>query len=154
MTKRFGIFIMIVGLGAIAGCAQSQDDTKKPPAQTSTLPFARAAVEVGEISLGEMEAYQANVEGMTASKRSQLWQRLAQLHGGVHAAESSPPLAAVDEGDEAGCTIRACSHAEDDSVTVQWCCAFGEDKTFFMNDCTSLAGGCGGGEDGGGDQSN
>jgi hypothetical protein len=153
MTKRFGIVIMIVGLSAIAGCAQNEGDTTKPPAQGSTLQFARAAVEVGEISLGEMEAYQANVIGMNTSERSKLWQRLEQLHGGVHAAASGSPPAGVDEGDDAICSSVACSHSGK-SKTKLWCCAFNENATFYNLGCASRVDGCGGEEEGGGDQSN
>lgn len=136
MMKNFGLAIIVLGLSGIIGCAQTPDGgTSVGPAPDSMETFAQAAVEVGEIGVAEMPGYAASVALMPPSGRAELWQSLKILHDGLH--QDGPAnlqdtvceAQAVVEG--GGCSNARCSHSASCGL-AQWCCAFGEDATFYQ----------------------
>jgi hypothetical protein len=124
---------IVLGLSGVWSCAEdpSNRDTKAPE---STETFARAAVEVGTINLAGMAEFEASVQRMNRDQQTRLWLSLKELHDGVHPSDST-----VSFGDEGGsgaggsCDILRCSHTNVTCGSAMWCCAFGEDKTFYLS---------------------
>jgi hypothetical protein len=100
----------------------------------STETFARAAVEVGTIDLAHMVEFEASVERMNRNEQTRLWQSLRELHDVVHPSEIG--VSFEEEGGGGGCDMLACSHSQGKCGQSMWCCAFGENATFYLeSDC-------------------
>jgi hypothetical protein len=132
MLRTLGLVTILLGLSAVLGCIGDPGKTKVAPIPESTETFARAAVEVGTIDVAHMADYEASVQRMSRDQQTRLWLSLKELHDGAHPSET--PVVFDDEGGSGaggGCDILKCSHSSGRCGSSMWCCAFGEDKTFY-----------------------
>ena len=130
MWRTPGLVFIALGLSGVLGCAEDpgKSDTKVAIIPESTETFARAAVEVRAIGLADMVEFEASVERMNSDEQTQLWLSLKELHDLVHPLETAVRL---DEGEETGCDILKCSHTVGKCGRSMWCCAFGENATYY-----------------------
>ena len=137
MSRTLSLVSILLGLSVVLGCTEDpgKRDTKVAVIPESTETFARAAVEVGTIDYAHMAEYAASVQGMNRDQQTRLWLSLKELHdGGAHPSET--PVVYGDEGGSGAggsCDILKCSHSAVKCGTSMWCCAFGEDKTFYLD---------------------
>lgn len=139
MMKKLALVIITLGLSGIFGCAQNPETTDPNVAPTlDTMKYARAAVEVGKITVAEMPEFKASVERMSLDERAGVWLTLEQLHDSVHlsgVAEQDAEFCGEEtflvEAEGGGCSNARCSHSASCGL-AQWCCAFGEDATFYQ----------------------
>lgn len=129
MWRTPGLVFVLLGLSGVLGCAEDpgKGDTKVAVIPASTETFARAAVEVRAIDLTHMVEFEASVARMNSDEQTRLWLSLKELHDLAHPSEVAVRL---DEG-ETGCDILKCSHTVGKCGSSLWCCAFGENATFY-----------------------
>ena len=139
MVKTVGVVIMMLGLSGLFGCAQDPGKSDMEVVPTlDTMTYARAAVEVGKIDVAQMPEFKASVERMNVDERTDLWLNLKDLHDRIHPSEAAGHDAefcdeqiSLEEGSGGGCSNQRCSHSSSCGL-AQWCCAFGENATFYM----------------------